>query len=117
METITITRQDGKEIDLNIDKKIDWEVSKAREAYLLFVTDAKNDEEHIVGIFYDRDTAYETGKYLEQTFIVKGDIGGGDILSAAEYLEIEGRLENEEQARELKGLTALQYLNEEFSGE
>lgn len=116
METITITRQDGKEIELNIDKRIDWEVSKAREVYLLFVTDAQTDEEHIVGIFCDQDTAYDAGEYLEQTYIVSGDVDGV-ILSASDYLKIEGRHESPKQIRELEGLTALQYLNEEFSGE
>lgn len=115
MQKVTITRQDGKKITLNVDGNIDYEITHYGEAYVLSVTDATTDNVHIVGIFYDKATACEAVEYLEKSGIVISDIGG-KILSAYEYLEIEDKLEfdREKHAKELKGLTALQYLNEQI---
>lgn len=119
----TITRQDGKKIyvQLDTDGLFDWDIRNDGEAYLLVVTspysydeDALNiyDDDCVIGVFYTRQEAKDAAGIMEETSIVPYN-----PLSAIDYLEANNNDLSFKDRRELKGLTALQYINEEEADE
>lgn len=125
-ETFTVTRQDGVQVHflLDDDKTLDWDITHYGEAYLLVVRnafevyfdDGDNGEQghevtyhngHVIGVYYDRDSANDAAEQMETYGRVPFE-----VISATEYLDAEGKLDTPKQARELKGISALHYLND-----
>lgn len=104
-----ITRQDGKEITvaLNDDGELICDIRRVGDAWLLVATDADSDEDFVVGVYFDRDEAYDAMEAAETTGLIPYQ-----KISAAEYLRATYDNFTPATAREVKGITALEYLNE-----
>lgn len=125
-ETYTVTRQDGVQVNFILDDHaLNWEVTHSGEAYLLVVynpfevsfDDGDNGEQghevtyhngHVVGVYYDADFATDAAEQMETFGRVPAE-----KITAADYLDAEGKLDSPKHAREVKGLSAVQYLNGE----
>lgn len=107
MEMWKIIRQDGKaiEVELNKDGTLDWDIQHVKEWYYLNVADGTG-AMVCVGIYDDIDTAREDAAAMEQDGVVPYQ-----EISAKEYLEADGKVVTPARARELQGLTALAYIN------
>ena len=105
-----ITRQDGKEITvaLNGDGELICDIRRVGDARLLVVTDAESAEDFVVGVYFDRDDANAAMDAAETTGFIPYE-----KVSAAEYLRATDKDYSPKTAREVKGFTALEYLNEE----
>lgn len=105
-----ITRQDGKEITvaLNDDGELICDIRRVGDAWLLVVTDAESAEDFVVGVYFDRDDADDAMDAAETTGFIPYE-----VVSAAEYLRATDKDYSPKTAREVKGITALEYLNEE----
>lgn len=107
MEMWKITRQDGKiiEIELNKDGTLDFEITHVKEWYHLTVDDGTG-AMVCVGLYDDIATAREDAKELETSGVIPYQ-----EISAIEFLEADGKVVTPARARELQGLTALAYIN------
>lgn len=120
-EIFKVIRQDGKTVEFILDEDglLNWEVRKDGESYILVVTnDYRDDEgnifndEHVVGVYDTASDAHEDGESMEESGIVHYT-----KITAREYLQSNGEVVTPADSRNLKGLTALQYLNEESADE
>lgn len=120
-ETYTVTRQDGVQVHflLNADKTLDWDIAHYCEAYLLVVNnpfevyfdDGDGHEVtyhngHVIGVYYTFDEARDAADMMETCARVPFE-----AITTAQFLDAEGKLDTPKQARELKGISALHYLN------
>lgn len=111
MKNFLVTRQDGKEFEIST-RKVNWDFFRQGEAYHLVVTDAESDIEQVVGVYYDEAMTRDAAESLELFGRVPYE-----KISAADYLDAEGKLESNEQEAELKNYHALQYINDELDEE
>ena len=112
-----VTDQDGKSFDVALDDDgvLDIGVSLLRHAdidgaYVVVVNDAVTGEERIVGVYFDREEAESAADDIEKFGVSRND----RAMSALEFLRNGGESIDPKTARELRGVTALEYLNGEY---
>ena len=123
MKEITITRQDGDAMELQIDEEIgiEWAIQAQffynyLEAYLLNVTEAGTGKIICVGVFFDLQEADGAAKVPSETRIVPyRPVAISTYLSALGFFDLELRLARFQKAG--KFYSALNFINGEINGE
>ena len=117
LKTWNVTDQDGRAFDVALDDDgvLDVGVAPLRQpyidgAYVVVVKDAVTDEERIVGVYFDDEDAEQAANEIERFGVSRNDRS----ISALEFLRNGGESIDPKTARELQGVTALEYLNDEY---
>ena len=109
----TITDQDGREIKIALDDDGTLDVAIGEygngAAYVIWVTDAVTSEEIAVGAYFDREEAENAVTEIEKFGVSRNDKG----FPAIELLKAAGEF-NPKTASEFRGLSALEFLNDEY---